>query len=133
MKNVLIGRTLTGLKIADDKSALLFQTNKGDITALCWGDCCSETWVENIETPARGLPALVLAVENLEMPDLGDMPGRDVVEYYGLRVTTDKGELIIDYRNDSNGYYQGNLSWPGDAYYEESGSPKPLNWVDVIG
>jgi hypothetical protein len=51
------------------------------------------------------------------MPDLGEMPDRDVVAYYGLKVTTDKGEMVVDYRNDSNGYYGGSLTWPGQSHY----------------
>lgn len=64
-----------------------------------------------------GFPAKVIAVDDLEMPDLGDMDGCDVVAYYGCKITTDKGVIIIDYRNDSNGYYGGNLSWPDDNYF----------------
>lgn len=53
-------------------------------------------------------------VEHIEMPDLGDIPtvyepAVDSVRYYGLKITTDKGRAVIDYRNDSNGYYGGNL------------------------
>ena len=115
MENILIGKIITGMKIAEDKEALLFNTEDGDIKVLCDADCCSFTWVEHIEMPALGFPARVLQVEDLEMPDLGDMPEREVVAYYGLKITTDKGEVIIDYRNESNGYYGGSLSWPSDG------------------
>ena len=115
--NVLIGKTITGLKIAEDKTALLFNTDNGDIKVRCDADCCSFTWVEHIEMPALGLPAKVINAENLEMPDLGDMPDCDVVAYYGFKITTDKGEIVIDYRNDSNGYYGGSLCWHNDYYY----------------
>ena len=36
----------------------------------------------------------------------------DEVEFYGLSIKTDKGEIVIDYRNSSNGYYGGSLCWP---------------------
>lgn len=35
----------------------------------------------------------------------------------GFKVTTDKGVIVIDYRNASNGYYGGSLSWPGEATF----------------
>ena len=117
MNNVLIGKTLTGIKIADDKMALLFQTSTGDIAVECDADCCSHTWVEHVELPAMGFPAVVTAVEDIDMPDLGDMPDCDVVAYYGCKISTNKGEILIDYRNDSNGYYGGSLSWPGENHY----------------
>ena len=33
-KNVLVGKTLTGMKIATDREALLFQTTDGEIVVL---------------------------------------------------------------------------------------------------
>ncbi|MBL4753834.1 MAG: hypothetical protein JKY52_09620 [Flavobacteriales bacterium] len=135
MNNVLIGKVLTGLKLADDKEALLFVTDQGSYKARCDADCCSYTWVEHITMPYKGLPALVLNVEDLDMPDLGDIKGCDYVQYYGLKIETDKGDIIIDYRNDSNGYYGGNLSWPDDSYfyggvYGQNVSKE--DWKDII-
>ena len=117
MSHILVGKTITAIKIAEDKMALLFVIDDKEVRARCDGDCCSVTWVEHIELPAMGLPAKVISVDDLEMPDLGDMPDCDVVEYYGLKIVTDKGDIIIDYRNDSNGYYGGDLSFPSDEYY----------------
>lgn len=135
MSNILAGKTLLGMKIADDKEAILFITDSGDIEALCDADCCSHTWVEHIELPALGFPARVISAEDIEMPDLGDMPGCDVVEYYGFKISTDKGDIVIDYRNDSNGYYGGNLSWPGKGHYGgvygQNNSTK--KWIDIKG
>ena len=51
------------------------------------------------------------------MPDLGDMPDCDCVQYYGAKITTNKGDMVIDYRNDSNGYYGGDIVWPGEGFY----------------
>lgn len=114
---ILVGRTLKGVKLAKDRQSILFQTDKGEVLVSVDADCCSTTWVESIELPALGFPSKVISVENLDMPDLGTMEGCDVVAYYGCKIVTDGGEMIIDYRNDSNGYYGGNLSWPGDYFY----------------
>lgn len=117
--NVLIGKTLTGIKLAADREALLFQTTTGDLVVKVDADCCSYTWVEHIELPALGFPALVTAVEDLEMPEGKTSvfhEDADVLAFYGCKISTDRGEIIIDYRNDSNGYYGGSLSWP-DSHY----------------
>ncbi len=116
-QHILIGKTLTGLLIAEDKKALLFKTDGGDVKARCDGDCCSSTWVESVEVPALGFPATVISVSDLD--GLRDETGEygDVVAHYGLKITTDRGEIVIDYRNASNGYYGGNLSWPDDDYF----------------
>jgi hypothetical protein len=115
--NPLIGKTLTGIEIADDQQALRFVLTDGECIVTTDADCCSYTWIEHIELPALGFPAQVVAVEDIDMPDLGDMPERDVVAYYGCKITTDRGEIVIDYRNDSNGYYGGSLTWPGERHY----------------
>jgi len=117
MSNILVGKTITKIMLADDKEAILFMTTEGDIKVLVDADCCSHTWVENIELPVNGFPALVLSAEDLSMPDLGSPDEYDVIAYYGFKITTDKGDIIIDYRNSSNGYYGGNLSWPDDGYF----------------
>ena len=54
------------------------------------------------------------AVDEIEMPNLGDVPtlhrpSVDCVKYYGLKITTEHGRAVIDYRNDSNGYYGGSI------------------------
>lgn len=117
-QNPLIGQTISAIWIATDRKAMKFVLFDGEsVVVRCDGDCCSSTWIENIEFPALGLPAKVTAVEDVEMPDLGAKPDQDVVAFYGCKITTDRGEILIDYRNESNGYYGGNLSWPGDSYY----------------
>lgn len=121
--NILIGKTLTGMKIAVDRQALLFQTADGDLIVNVDADCCSYTWVESVELPALGFPALVTAVEDLSLPDDTDKAAStfhenpEVLAFYGCKISTDRGEIVIDYRNDSNGYYGGSLTWPGEHHY----------------
>ena len=118
MENQLIGKTINAVKIAEDKKAILFETTEGNLMARADGDCCSSTWIENIELPVNGFPAKVLTVENLDLPTKETKnEDYDVIAYYGCKITTDKGDIVIDYRNSSNGYYGGNLCWPGDDYF----------------
>lgn len=119
MNNVLIGKVLTAIYLADDKEAIKFEIDGGEpLVVRVDADCCSHTWVESIELLALGFPATVVAVDDLDMPDLGNIEGCDVVAYYGCKITTDRGEIVIDYRNDSNGYYGGSLTWPGEHHYD---------------
>ena len=113
-KESLIGRTITGYVLSEDRETITFQFAAGDaITLETEGGCCSYTWIESIDLPDN-LLGIVRAVEDIAMPDLGGMPTEtvpspDVVQYYGLKITTDKGSAVIDYRNNSNGYYGGSL------------------------
>lgn len=111
MSKKLTGKTLLDVTLSEDKESITFVTDEGDVAADCYGECCSYTWVENIELPALGFPCLVLSEGNIDMPNLGHIKGCGVVEYYGYEIVTDKGSIIIDYRNDSNGYYGGHLEW----------------------
>lgn len=117
--NPLIGKVITAVKIAKDRQAILFVTQDSELVVRVDADCCSYTWVDSIELPALGFPATVISVESLELPERPSIfhGDGDVIAYYGCKIITDRGEIIIDYRNDSNGYYGGNLSWPDSDYF----------------
>lgn len=132
--NILIGKTISSIKIADDKEAILFVTQDGEVIARCDADCCSNTWIEHVELPALGLPAKVIAVDNLDLPGSDDNhPDYDCLQVYGCKITTDKGQIVIDYRNSSNGYYGGDLVWPDDYFYGGvyGQNVSTMNWVDI--
>lgn len=113
--NILVGRVIEKIRIASDKKAILFVTDKGDVIAKADGDCCSSTWFENISLPAYSLPLKVIGVEDIEMPESeNENCDGDVIAHYGCKVSTEKGDIVIDYRNESNGYYGGNISWPDE-------------------
>lgn len=117
MANPLEGKTITDVKIAEDQQAIMFITPDGPVIARADGDCCSYSWVEHIEMPALGLPAKVTSVEDLDMPREPEDDDGEFIQFYGCKITTDKGEIVIDYRNSSNGYYGGDLVWPDDDYF----------------
>ena len=136
MTKCLDGKTITGIEVADDKKALRFLIQDGDpIVAKADGECCSDSWVEHVEVPALGFPAKVLEVAGIDLPgSTSDDDGCTSV--YGLKIATDKGDLVIDYRNSSNGYYGGDLSWPDDSYfyggvYRQNVSTE--NWKPLAG
>ena len=117
MSDSLIGKRIVAAFIADDKKALKFDVADGDpVVVKADGDCCSSTWIEGVDMPGV-LLGTVSAVEDLEMPDLGSPGEYEKIAYYGCKITTEKGSCVIDYRNESNGYYGGNLSWPDDKYF----------------
>lgn len=117
MSNYLVGKTITGMKIAADKEALLITTTDGDCVVRVDGDCCSHTWIEHIELPALGFPAQVTSVDDLDMNKEADETDGEYIQFYGCKISTDRGEIVIDYRNSSNGYYGGSIHWPDEQYY----------------
>ena len=116
--NPLIGKRIVAVWLADDQKALRFDVGGGEpIIVRADGDCCSSTWIESLDTPDLLIGGVVASVDDLDMPDRGQPDEYEVIAYYGCKVTTDKGACVIDYRNESNGYYGGNLSWPNDGYF----------------
>jgi hypothetical protein len=114
--NPIVGKRIVAVYIADDKMALRFDLEDGtSVIARTDGDCCSHSWVESVEGPER-LLGVVQSAQDINMPDLGTPPEHECLSYYGYKITTDKGDCIIDYRNSSNGYYGGWLVWPSEGY-----------------
>jgi len=133
MGNFMNGKLITGIKIADDKKAILFVCDDGNHIAKADGDCCSSTWIESIEAPALGFPCKVLDVSDVDLGDDGEDDG-EFIAHYGCKITTDKGDIVIDYRNESNGYYGGDLSWPDSSYFYGGVYGQNIsseNWIDV--
>jgi hypothetical protein len=117
-KSRLVGNTIVGYELSGDHQNLWLIFNNGlKAHFRTEGECCSTTWIESIDMP-DALLGTIRNIEDINMPNLGDIPTAkrgsvDSVRYYGLKITTDKGSAVIDYRNDSNGYYGGDLYFVG--------------------
>ena len=123
--NPLIGKRVVSVHLASDKKAIRFIVDGGDpIVARVDGDCCSSSWIESLDAPAA-LLGVVTSVEDLDMPDLGNGQAQtedkerdaDCIAYYGCKITTERGACVIDFRNESNGYYGGSLVWTDADFY----------------
>lgn len=110
----IVGLNIAGHRVTDDNQVLWLEFEGGGKAKFkTYAECCSHTWIESLDAPGN-LRGKVLSIEEIDMPNLGDIPtvGRPEVErvkYYGLRIVTENGHCVIDYRNDSNGYYGGSL------------------------
>jgi hypothetical protein len=134
----LIGKTVTAVFVSEGGGAIRFDVTKGEsVVARADGECCSHSWIETVQGVDQLIGSPVVSVEDVDMPDLGSSGHDDEqMAYYGCKITTRKGYALIDYRNSSNGYYGGNLSWVGHDYFfggvfEQNGSME--NWKPVVG
>lgn len=60
---------------------------------------------------------MVLSTEERNLDkDIRDNDG-ELIQFYGFSIKTDRGDIEIDYRNSSNGYYGGNLSFDDRDFY----------------
>lgn len=113
-ENKLIGSIIVGVVVSPNGESISLGLSDGKVvTATAYGDCCSHSWIENVDLPALGFPCTVTAVEDVDMPgEEYDADEHECLQFYGCRISTDKGDILIDYRNSSNGYYGGSLEWP---------------------
>lgn len=121
--NPLVGKVITDIQIAADLEAIRFVLADGEaIVAHCDVDCCSHTWIEDVLDPSAVIGSEVLRADDIDLPEEFHTPtktdnGEEEMRYYGFLIETAKGRCTLAYRNSSNGYYGGNLSWPGDYHY----------------
>lgn len=107
----LIGQKILSLWVFRD-TALIFETENGFYVYVTYGDCCSESWFQDITGISSLINAIVLEVNEIS---LGEVDGtrQDVDQIYGVKIKTDKGWTDIVFRNSSNGYYGGYLDFRG--------------------
>lgn len=120
----LFGRKLLSVDVESDKSFLVFRFTDGEVKYLAAGDCCSYTWIEHLETPADLNGAEVVSVSEHPVIDATDDDSKnpkqpsewnpnyrehDCLQLYQTIFNTTKGDISVEYRNSSNGYYGGYL------------------------
>lgn len=78
------------------------------------GDCCSHSWIEHLEMPGDIVGATLLSVEDgglitQDHDEHDDEHDDGEISVYNTSFKTDRGEIILEYRNSSSGYYGGYL------------------------
>lgn len=117
--STLVGHVITDVSVVnvaakDDMVYLTLEDNKRVVLRL-EGDCCSRSYFkDDAELRALVGAGKITSAELRELGALESDTGGDVTRCHALVITTEKGSFTIDWRNDSNGYYDGTLVllWP---------------------
>lgn len=103
---------LAGVHLSDDKSEICFEFQDGTSARFeVEGDCCSQSWIEHLEMPNDIVGQCITEI----FEEAGDTkPGEDLSQFdvlavYQTHFRTPVGDIVLEYRNDSNGYYGGYL------------------------
>lgn len=111
----MLGRPLATVSLSSDKSEVTFRFQDGGSRSFAaHGDCCSQSWIEHLETPTDVSGATLMSVED-SAPVTQDHPDHDGdhrdnrIEVYNTVFRTTAGDVVLEYRNSSNGYYGGYL------------------------
>jgi hypothetical protein len=117
-KETLAGLVLRSVSLDKGRDELRIETDTGRVIVFTVsGECCSRSWIEHLESPGDIVGATVLDVIEAS----GDTrPGEDLTQFdvlqvYETRIRTDRGDIVLEYRNDSNGYYGGSLDLQSDT------------------
>ena len=122
--DVLVGKRINGLFIANDKWTLVFRDISGRRYRFdTENDCCNSVWFNHVSGVnilgegnsfdlLRG--AEVLAVEAKGWGDnRSDDDWHEVVQDAFWTIRTNRGYIDLEVRNSHNGYYGGSVSYSG--------------------
>lgn len=127
LRGVLIRR----IEISGDQTILAFTTGGGGVIACeTAASCCSESWWADVLGVGVLRDATVRTVERISMEgyDVDDGRGRqDEDQAYGYKITTDRGDATLVFRNSSNGFYGGYVV-PRDLRVR----PLPPGMIEIV-
>jgi hypothetical protein len=108
----MIGKKLASVVLSDASGRVTFTFADGlERSFDVEGDCCSHSWIEYLEMPGDIAGATLLSVDDsapiTQSHDEHDDDGE--ISVYNTSFKTDRGEIVLEYRNSSNGYYGGYL------------------------
>lgn len=114
--DVLVGRKILEIRdVGEGGFTLVFKDGSRAVFDVC-GDCCSRTWIEHFEVPADIAGAVIVKCvhntadwSNAEPTKTGNY--EEQMSYYDTRIVTNRGDIVCEYRNSSNGYYGGWLEF----------------------
>lgn len=119
----MVGRKLASVASLDGDTVLEVRFDDGSVSRYrVEGDCCSRSWIEHLTVPPDVAGATILRVTDSEGVDatpeqVAESNARPENREYGVdsllvyqsAIETTRGAVVIEYRNDSNGYYGGYL------------------------
>lgn len=102
----LVGETINYIYRNDD-DFIVFLTNADRFWGYLWcGECCLNTWIEDIINPENMIGSPIISVVEKEYVDTD---GDDTS--FGYLITTAKGYTDIELRSDQSSFYSGTFDY----------------------
>lgn len=89
------------------EDVLTFHTDTGDIKYNAMGDCCSSSYIEDLDSPEVFNDAVLNDFDVVDGDTKDDEDSGVTKKWTFYKFVTDKGMCTLSFRNDSNGYYNG--------------------------
>ncbi len=113
----LAGRKVEAFEVSAHKEDATLRLDGGLVARLeLDGYCCSHSYFADPEQFSELVGATIQSVEERDEKSRADMPDEDAehfvdgVRWHFLVFVTDRGHVTVDWRNDSNGYYDGDIA-----------------------
>ncbi len=96
-----------------EEDLLINLTNGKTIKYTAVGDCCSSSYIESLDNPEALQNTLLISTEEVQ----GEQKEMDYEthKWTFYKFKTTKGDCTLSFRNESNGYYNGYLSFSGES------------------
>ncbi len=107
-------KTVTNIFKQTDTDLILKFDDGTFVTMTASSDCCGDAWWNHFDGVDCLLNAQVISVEEVAgTPRTGEEePMRqEAIEIHFLKITTNKGSVTIELRNESNRYYGGSVNY----------------------
>ncbi len=133
----IVGKKIVKVEMNVDNDEMSMLDDNGVLHWLsATGDCCSKSWFEHVSIPK--LPFVV----NEEIEIRYDFDPKvengddEVLKTYALKFKTSAGTLDVELRNQSNGYYGGEIEYsvspPVDKYGHKH-DPGKMRDISEVG
>lgn len=128
----MVGRKINRVAINLEKTQITLLFDDGHHrTFNVEGGCCSASWIEHLEMPTTVSGGTIIGVhdgapvtqnhdDHDHDVDMIGTTGNEYVQVYNTVIRTDLGDIVIEYRNASNGAYGGSLTSPHEEWEEFS-------------
>lgn len=110
----LVGKVVDSIYLDVDSTGLCFLCDDGSYhTYYTCGDCCNSVWFTHLSGYDVLLNQRVLTVESKDWREIEHhlMGGDDCEEACTWTLTTKRGYIDIEVRNNHNGYYGGSVEY----------------------
>lgn len=106
-KEHFVGKTISSVNLNKDTDELTFMFTDGT-GAVCTteGDCCSTSWIEHLEMPNDVVGATITGLDEHALSE-EHKSDDEFIQTYDTVFHTNRGDIVAEFRNSSNGYYGG--------------------------
>lgn len=107
--DLLKGKKIKSIQFSDKLLRFILESNEEmDCLYEAQGECCSISYIEDLDNPEIFTDSTFISVESVEGESKDD--GYEVHKWTFYKFKTSKGICTLSFRNDSNGYYNGELA-----------------------